>query len=115
MGLIEFARKNFVRAEELLKTLGEVRNDDIGAKAQFHYGSVLFEQAKYDDAISALVRVRSVFPGYDEWYTRSLLKLGDCYIKIKEWKKAREMFRAVKKKHPKDEFGKEANKKLKTL
>ncbi|MFA8344054.1 MAG: tetratricopeptide repeat protein [Rhodothermaceae bacterium] len=115
LGLIELARKNYERSEELLKTLGEIRNDDIGAKAQFNYGAVLFEQGKYDDAISALVRVRSVFPGYDEWYTRSLLKLGDCYIKIKEWKKAREMFRAVKKKHPKDEFGKEANKKLKTL
>lgn len=115
LGLIELARKNYERSEELLKNLGEIRNDDIGARAQYQYGVVLFEQGKYDDAISALVRVRSVFPGYDEWYTRSLLKLGDCYIKIKEWKKAREMFRAVKKKHPKDEFGKEANKKLKTL
>jgi len=115
LGLIELARKNYGRSEELLKTLGEIRNDDIGAKAQFNYAVVLFEQKKYDDAISALVRVRSVFPGYNEWYTRSLLKLGDCYIKIKEWKKAREMYKAVKKKHPKDEFGKEANKKLKTL
>ena len=73
------------------------------------------EQDKIVDAISAFVRVRSVFSGYDEWYTKSLLKLGDCYTKLNDKAKAKEMYQAVVKRHPQDELGKEARDKIKKL
>jgi TolA-binding protein len=115
LGLLELKRGGYENCELLFREVGNDRKDDIGAQAQYYYGVALFEQGKTDDAISALVRVRSVFPGYVEWYTKSLLKLGDCYIKINDKKNAREMFRAVLKKHNNNEFANEANEKLKSL
>ena len=109
---MEIARNEYANAENLLKELGQKRSDDIGAQAQYLYGVVLFEQEKYDDAIIALVRVRSVFPNYDYWYSKSLIALGDCYTKTNDKRRAREMFRAVIQKHSNDELGAEARNKL---
>lgn len=115
MGIMELARGSFENAEYLFKDLGESRKDDIGAKAQYYYGETLFDQDKIDEAISAFVRVRSVFSLYDEWYSKSLLRLGDCYVKLGDKSNAKEMYRAVFNKHKNDQLGKEANKKLKEL
>lgn len=115
LAIIELARKKYKAAETLLIEVSSERKDDIGAKAQYYLGLNFFEQRMFDDAITALVRVRSVFSGYDEWFIRSLLKLGDCYVELKDYKKAREMYAAVKKHHPNDEFGNEAKEKLDKL
>jgi len=115
LGIMELERKSYENAEMLFREAGTERNDDLGAKAQYYYGVTLYDQGKITDAISALVRVRSVFPIYDEWYSKSLIKLGDCYVKLKDKKQARDMYRAVAVKHNNDELGKEAKRKLNEL
>jgi len=115
VGILEMNRGAFDTAENLFKELGSSRTDDIGAQAQYYYGLALFNQNKINDAISAFVRVRSVFASYDEWYAKALIKLGDCYVKKKDKVQAREMYNAVAKKHKDDELGKEAINKLKRL
>lgn len=114
-GMILLQQNNYEGAQLLLKEVGEKRTDDIGAQAQYYYGVLLFNQNKIEDAISALVRVRSVYAAYDEWYSRSLLKLGDCYAKLKDNKQAREMYRAVLTKHPTGELAIEAKRKMNQL
>ena len=104
MGLIDLATKRYESADMFFKSLAETRNDETGAKSQFYYGLSLFEQDKYNDAISAFVRVRTVFSAYDEWVTRSFLKLGDIYITLNDLEKAKEMFRSVASKHKGDEL-----------
>jgi TolA-binding protein len=115
LGLLELKRGGYENSKMLFSEVGSNRTDDIGAEAQYYYGVTLFEEGNYVDAISALVRVRSVFPGYMEWYTKSLLKLGDCYVKLGNEKNAREMYRAVLKHHKNNEYAKEANEKIKSL
>lgn len=115
LGIMELNRNNFENAQLLLKEVGEKRTDDIGAQAQYYYGVTLFNQEKITDAIMAFVRVRSVFSGFDEWYTKSLLKLGDCYVKMKDKKQAREMYRAVVDRHRTGELAQEAKRKLNQL
>ena len=77
--------------------------------------SPIFEQDKITDAISAFVRVRTIFSAYDEWLTRAFLRLGDCYVKLKDNRQAKEMYRTVISKHRGDKFGKEAQSKLRKL
>ncbi len=115
LGIIELARKNYLKAEELFREVAGSRKDDIGAKAQYYYGESLFDQNKIEDAVAAFVRVRSLFSAYDEWYTRALIRLGDCYVKLNDKKNAKEMYSAVLKKHRSDKFGAEAKSKLKKL
>jgi len=115
LGILELNKGNYENAIQLLKEAAENRIDDIGAQAQYYYGLALFNQNKINEAITAFVRVRSIFAAYDEWYTKSLLRLGDCYVKLNDKKLAREMYRAVLIRHPKGEYAIEANKKLKQL
>ncbi|MGE5429581.1 MAG: tetratricopeptide repeat protein [Syntrophomonadaceae bacterium] len=115
ISLIELARKNFETSDMLLKELSSERTDELGAKAQYYYGVSLLEQNKVDDAISALVRVKFAFAGFDEWLTSSYLKLGECYQKKNDNTKAREMYQMVVSRHRGDKFGAEAQNKLRTL
>ncbi len=114
-GMVLLQQNNYEAAQLLLKEVGEKRTDDIGAQAQYYYGVLLFNQNKFEDAISALVRVRSVYAAYDEWYSKSLMKLGDCYVKLKDNKQAREMYRAVLTRHSAGELAIEAKRKLNQL
>lgn len=115
IALLELARKNYETADGLLKEVSENRTDDLGAKAQYYYGVSLFEQGKTDEAISALTRVRFVFGTYDEWLTRSFLKLGECYLAKNEVQNAREVYRTVLQRHRGDKFGNEAQSKLREI
>lgn len=112
---LEINRKNYDNALILLKELAEKRLDDIGAQAQYLIGQIYYEQNNINDAIIAFVRVRSVYSGYDEWFTKSLLRLGDCYVKLNDKQQAREMYRAVINRHKTGELAQEANRKLKQL
>lgn len=115
MGLIQLSIGRFENANNLFLSLAEKRSDDLGAQAQYHYGLSLFEQGRTTDAITALVRVRTVFSNYDEWLTKSYILLGDSYVKIKDFEKAKEMYRAVVQKHKGNAFGQEAQDKLRKL
>ncbi len=115
MGLISFNAGQYDVAIPYFQDLAQNRTDAIGAQAQYYYGVVLFNQKDYTDAITALVRVGTIFPAYDEWVAKSYLKLGACYEKLKDKSKAREMYRVVFSKHRGDKYGKEALKKLRSV
>lgn len=115
LGLLELAGGRPASAEAFFRSQSESKIDDLAAKAQFYLGVSLFDQNKTEEAISALVRIRSVFGMYDEWLTRSLLKLGDCYVRLKDTSKAREMYKAVLINHKNDSYSNEANNKLNKL
>ena len=114
-GLIDLAAGRYENSDNNFLELAEKRNDELGAKGQYHYGLSLYEQGKYTEAISALVRVRTVFSMYDEWLTKSYMALGDCYVKLDDNRKAKEMYRIVISKHKNDSYGKEARKKVREL
>ena len=114
-GLIDLAAGRYENSDNNFLELAEKRNDELGAKGQYHYGLSLYEQGKYTEAISALVRVRTVFSMYDEWLTKSYMALGDCYVKLDDNRKAKEMYRIVISKHKNDSYGKEARKKAREL
>ena len=115
LGVIDLTAKRYDNAAIYFKSLSESRNDELGAKAQFYLGELYAEQVKYPEAVTAFVRVKTVFSAYDEWLTRSFLKLGDVYVEMKDYNKAREMFKVVLSKHKGDAYGKEAQIKLRTL
>lgn len=115
IGLIEYSAKRYDDAVGYFRSLAESRTDELGAKAQYYVGMSLFEQGRTNEAISAFVRVRTVYSYYDEWLSRSTLMLGDCYSKLKDFEKAKQFYRDVIAKHRGDEIGKTAQKKLREI
>lgn len=115
MGLIDLAISRYAEADKNFLDVAGRRTDDLGAKAQYHYGLSLYEQNKYSDAVSALVRVRTVFSQYEPWISRSYLLMGDCYMKMNDKRQAEEMYRVVVTKHKGNELGEEARQKISKL
>lgn len=115
LGLIELSAGRYSNAEFYFKNLAESRSDDIGAEAQYYLGSTLAEEGNSTDAIAALERVRTIFSAYEEWLTKSYMKLGDIYTEQEEYDKAKEYYRSVLSKHKGDQFGQEAQTKLRKL
>lgn len=115
LALLEMSRKNYNSSDKLLRELSTGQTDDVGVKAQFNLGISLMEQSKYNDAISAFVRIINVFTEFDDWVTRSYMKLGECYVSLSDIQKARDMYQKVVSRNTNDEYTKEAQKKLKQL
>ena len=115
LGLIELAAGRYSNAEFYFKNLADSRSDDIGAEAQYYLGTALAEEGNTADAISALERVRNIYSAYEEWLTKSYMKLGDIYTEQEDYDKAKEYYRSVLTKHKGDQFGQEAQNKLRKL
>ncbi len=115
LALIEIAARRYANADEYLSSLAENRADELGAKSQYYLGQSLYDQAKYKDAITALVRVRTVFSRFEEWLMRSYLLTGDCYVKLNDKRNAAEMYRAVIAKYSGTPIGDEATQKLRKV
>ena len=115
MGLIDMATGRYDIADKHFLDVAEKRTDDLGARSQYYYGLSLFDQGKYSESISALVRVRTVYSQYEPWLSRSYLLLGDCYVKLNDIRQAEEMYRVVVTKHKGNELGEEARQKISKL
>ena len=115
LALIDLAGGRYSSADSFLLSLAENRTDELGAKSQYYLGQSLYDQGKINDAITALVRVRTIYSRYEEWLMRSYVLLGDCYVKINDKKNAAEMYRTVISKYSGTSIGEEALKKLRKL
>lgn len=115
LGLIELAASRYSNAEFYFKNLADTRSDDIGAEAQYYLGTSFAEAGDTLNAIDAFERVRSIFSGYDEWLTKSYMKMGDIYTGRGDYDKAKEYYRSVLTRHKGDQFGQEAQSKLRKL
>jgi TolA-binding protein len=115
LALIDIAGQRYTNADEYLTTLAENRTDELGAKSQYYLGQSLYDQKKYSEAITSLVRVRTVYSRYEEWLMRSYLLMGDCYVKLNDKRNAAEMYRAVIAKYSGTPIGDEALQKLRKI
>ncbi len=114
-GRIELHNRRYDQAVKAFLSVSQRREDIIGAEAQYMLGLAYFAKGDNKDAITAFVRVETVFAEFNDWLAKSYMKLADVYIKMKENKKAISILEKLAEKHPDDDYGKEAKKKLKDL
>jgi TolA-binding protein len=114
-GQIELKNRRYENAVKAFIAVSMRREDVIGAEAQYLLGTAYYEKGDYKDAITAFVRVESVFGEFADWLAKSYLKLADSYVKLKDNKKAISILEKLIEGHPDDDYGKEASKKLKEI
>ena len=115
LGILELSRSNFESSLYLFNDVVNNRKDDLAAKAQYFIGLNYYEQDRMPETITELIKVRSLYSAYDEWYSRALMLLGDSYVKINDKENAAEMYKGVLKRHRNDELASEAKSKLARL
>ncbi|MES2764842.1 MAG: tetratricopeptide repeat protein [Bacteroidota bacterium] len=91
------------------------RKDNLGAEAQYRIGELWMREKNYAEAREAFKDVRENFAGFEDWYSLSLLNLGESYEKLEDIESAREVYQALAALRPDDDFGATANARLKRL
>lgn len=103
------ARKQFEYIADL------PNNPMLSAEAQYRIGELWMRDKNYEQAIEAFTKVKDKFEGNEDWFSLSLLGLGEAYEMQEEWDKAREIYNAAVQIRPEDDFGKTAKSRLKRI
>jgi TolA-binding protein len=92
-----FQSKEYDKAKTLADKVATSRKDELGAEAQYIIGASFAGKKEWANVITALLRVKYLFPSYDRWVGRAYLGLGDAYEQTKDIQRARESYKAVLK------------------
>jgi TolA-binding protein len=112
---IYFQEGSFDQAKIIAEKIAISHKDELGAEAQYIVGASLAGKKEWDNVITALLRVKYVFPLYERWVGRAYLGLGDAYEQTKDAKRARESYQAVLKSKTDKSVIEEAQRRLKRM
>lgn len=90
-------------------------NTSLAAECVYRIGESYLSLRDYSNAMTSFDEVRRSFDGIEDWYTLSLIGLGECYEKTGSTDKAREIYQTVIILHPEDDYGTTAQSRLKRL
>ncbi len=128
-GDAEYADQSRYQTAALYKRLGRldsaeyhlrllsVRSDKpaFAATALYEIGTMYLRQKRYSEAIVQYEKVRTDYAGIEDWYTLSLLALGECYEALKQWSDAQVVYDTIQRLRPEDDYGKTAVARTKRL
>ncbi|HTP12500.1 MAG TPA: tetratricopeptide repeat protein, partial [Bacteroidota bacterium] len=112
---IDIAEGNFETAQKQAQDIATAHTDEIGAEAQYLSGVAYASAKDWKNALTALMRVKYVFPSYEHWVAKSCVATGDAYVSSGDTRKAKEAFRSALKFKQETDVVAEAEKRLKQL
>lgn len=93
----------------------EEGNPTLASEAQYRLGEIRMRMDDCDRAIQEFSIVKENFAGYEDWFSLSLLSMGECYEKLNKPEFAKEMYKIIESLRPDDDFGKTAKSRLRRL
>ena len=87
----------------------------ISANALHDIGDLYQREKRWSEAIEIFERVRTEYAGYEDWYTLSVLSLGNCYEQIQKFPEAKSAYAVIAELRPDYYYGKTAISRLKRL
>lgn len=104
--------KNIESIEQFSLLSRNVLNKELAAEGQYRIGELYRKENNLDSAITAFGQVREKFEGFEDWFSLSLLALGEIYEQKEVYSKAREVYAVLIELRSEDDFGKTAKKRL---
>ena len=107
----------FQEAIAQYRQLLPLADGDAAAEIQFYIGETYFESGQFEKAIVEYlrlkyIRIRTKFP----WRTTAVYKAGICYMRLQQYRKARELFEWVLRMEGSGSiFGKSAQEKIREI
>ncbi len=112
---IDIQNGDFETAQKQTQVVATARTDEIGAEAQYLSGIVYSSAKDWKNALTALLRVKYVFPSYEHWVAKSYVAMGDVYVATQDSRKAKEAFQNALKFKRETDVVAEAQQRLKKL
>lgn len=90
-------------------------NPEIASESRYRVGEIYLRDNKPDSALIHFEIVKEKFSGMEDWFSLSLLSLGEIYEGKSMKDKAMEIYNAILSLRPDDDFGKTAKQRLKRM
>jgi len=110
-----FEAQEYDKARAAAEKVASSNKDETGAEAQYLIGAALAGKKEWTNVITALLRVKYVFPSYERWVGRACLGLGDAYEQTGDIRRARESYMSVLKLKTENTVIEEAQRRLKRM
>jgi len=94
---IATGEQKYSEAQAVAQKVATSRTDDIGAEAQYLSGFAHEQNAEWQQAVTAYLRLKYVFPSHERWLVKAYVGLGRVYEQLKDNTKAREAYQQVLK------------------
>jgi len=100
---------------EFSKIASTSLDPNLAAEAQYRIGEIYYRNGNIPKAIEEFSKVRDKFQNIEDWYTLSLLNLGDCDEKTGNLEEAINCYRAIIASRETDDYAKTAKRRLQIL
>lgn len=90
-------------------------NIEIAAESAYRLGEIYQHKGDLHAAVKWYLFVKDKFSGTEDWYSLSLLNLGECFEKLEDYVRAKDAYSALSALRTGDEFGDEAARRLKSI
>ena len=102
VGLAKVALQNgnYTEAEDLLSLVAESNTTEIGAEAQYLFGTAKQEQGAFNEALDAYSNVKVLYEAFDNWVSKAMLRSAECYIQIGNQGDARSELNTLVERYP---------------
>jgi len=115
LATISLASHDFSAVQSLARQVATSRTDQVGAEAQCLIGEAYLQSRDWQNAVTAFLRVRYVFPSYEDWAAKAFLGLGQAYERLGNRLKAKEAYQNALKLQKEGEVASAASQRLKAL
>lgn len=115
LGKSHFLMKNYKKAISYLEAVVPILSEKEGPQWIFMLADSYFETNNFQEAIKLYAKIVLVFGENKEYLLRSYYKTANCYEKLGEIQKAKEMYLEIVNKYPDTEYAIKAQQQLQKL
>ena len=90
-------------------------NPYIAAESQYRIGELYLRERKHNEALAAFIVARDKFSSIEDWFTLSMLGLGECYEYLTQIDAAKDVYATLQELRKDDDYGKTAAARLRRL
>jgi outer membrane assembly lipoprotein YfiO len=94
--------------EYFILLANNTKSDAFAAESYYRIGELWKKDKQLDSAEAAYMQVKNNYSGYEDWFSLSLLNLGEIYEQTEKYLKAKEIYSALLELRPSDDYGKTA-------
>ena len=106
---------NTLSRDYFLKLALNSKSNDFVAESYYRIGELWKKEKQLDSAEAAYMQVRNNYSSYEDWFSLSLVNLGEIYEQRREYLKAKEIYSAILELRPDDDFGNTAKARIKRV